>query len=131
VKGLDTSVLVRYLVQDDPDQSPRASDLIETAASDGEKLRIASIVLCETVWVLGSAYDAKKHDLLAVLDKLLATRQFEIEHRHCARAALEDYRSGKADFSDGLIGRINRAAGCESTFSFDQTAAAPETFTLL
>jgi len=131
VKGLDTNVLVRYLVQDDPAQSQRASHLIESAAGEGEQLYIASVIMCELVWVLESSYGVKKAELLAVLDKLLATRQFEIEHRHCARAALEDYRAGQADFSDGLIGRINRAAGCESTFSFDRTAGALETFTLL
>lgn len=130
MKGLDTHVLVRYLVQDEPTQSQRASNLIETAASAGDQLHVASIVLCELVWVLESAYGAKKAELLDVLDKILAIRQFEVEHRQCARAALEDYRTGKADFSDGLIGRINRAAGCESTFSFDRTTGALETFTL-
>lgn len=129
--GLDTNVLVRYLVQDEPTQARRASVFIEGAHAAGEKLHLGSIVLCELVWVLESAYGVKKGDLLAVLDRLLATRQFEIEHRDCARAALDDYRTSKADFCDGLLGRVNRAAGCGTTVSFDRSAGALETFTLL
>ncbi len=50
--GLDTNVLVRYLTQDDPQQSARANNLIETQCTKNEPGWIALIVLCELVWVL-------------------------------------------------------------------------------
>lgn len=129
--GLDTNVLVRYLVQDEPSQARRASDLVESAEDRGDRLHLGAIVLCELVWVLESAYGVKQGDLVAALERILATRSFEIEHRDCARAALEDYRASRADFSDSLLGRLNRAAGCDTTYTFDRTAGTLETFTAL
>ena len=58
--GLDTNVLVRYLTQDDPQQSARANNLIETQCTKNEPGWIALIVLCELVWVLRGAYNYKK-----------------------------------------------------------------------
>ena len=56
MKAVDTNVLVRYLVQDDPRQGKRAADFIEAAGTGGEQILIGNIVLCEMVWVLESAY---------------------------------------------------------------------------
>lgn len=48
--GLDTNVLVRYLAQDDPTQSPRATEIIEQEISKEKPGYISSVVLVETVW---------------------------------------------------------------------------------
>ena len=50
--GLDTNVLVRYLMQDDAAQARLASTVIESAAGRGERLRLTSVTVCELVWVL-------------------------------------------------------------------------------
>lgn len=55
--ALDTNVLVRYLVEDDPKQSAAAARAIERATARGEEIFIGQIVLCELVWVLSHAYD--------------------------------------------------------------------------
>lgn len=128
MNGLDTNVLVRYLVQDDPAQSQRAAKLIEGAAEAGDRLLLSCIVLCELVWVLEDCYDATRKELLEVLERILATTQFEIEHKDCTRAALEDFRAHRADFSDCLVGRVNRALGCQTTFSFDKATRSITTF---
>ena len=131
MNGLDTNVLVRYLVEDDPVQSRRSAELIEEAAAAGDKLFLSCIVLCELVWVLEDCYGAAKTEVLEVLDKILATAQFEVEHKACARSALEDSRAERAGFSDCLVGRVNRALGCQTTFSFDKAAKTLTTFSLL
>ncbi|RMG98478.1 MAG: PIN domain-containing protein [Candidatus Dadabacteria bacterium] len=128
--GLDTNVLVRYLVQDDPDQARDATALIEGAAGRGERLFLCSVVLCEVVWVLEAAYGVPKREIAETLEKILATRQLDVEHHDCARAALADFRAGKADFSDCFIGRIHEARGCERTATFDRAAARLPTFSL-
>ena len=54
--GLDTNVLARYIMQDDPAQSEAASELIESRCSADEPGLVSSVVLCELVWVLGRGY---------------------------------------------------------------------------
>jgi predicted nucleic-acid-binding protein len=129
--GLDTNVLVRYLTQDDPLQSPRANALIEKAAARGESCAVTSVVLCEVVWVLRSAYGYGKREIVPVLEKLLATVQFVIDDKVSAYAAVEDYRAGRGDFADYLIGRQNRRDGCVKTSTFDRTLGDSDLFEVL
>jgi predicted nucleic-acid-binding protein len=117
--GLDTNVLVRYITQDDPQQSPQATQLIETSCTSATPGRVAHIVLCELVWVLRRAYGYTKPQVVEVLDQILVTAELDIENEGLAFQALDAYREGPADFSDYLLVLGNRAAGCETTYSFD------------
>ena len=81
------------------------------------------MVLCELVWVLETAYGYSRDQITEVLDLILHTRQFRIQEREIMRAALNIYRRGTADFADAVIGHGNRAAGCETTYTFDRKAA--------
>jgi predicted nucleic-acid-binding protein len=129
--GLDTNVLVRYLTQDDPPQYAKATAFIEAATGRGEQLVVNTAVLCELEWVLGTAYGYSREEIAAALEQILATAQFEVERLDEARQALGDFRATKADFSDALIGRINRSLGAEHTVTFDRDLKAVETFRLL
>jgi predicted nucleic-acid-binding protein len=129
--GLDTNVLVRYLTSDDPGQFARAAAFIEAAARRGERFVVNSAVLCELVWVLAAAYDYSRQEIADALDRIFATAQFEIERLDEARQALGDFRTTRADFSDALIGRINRALGAEYTATFDRDLKGVETFRVL
>ncbi len=131
MKGLDTNVLVRYLVHDDAEQAARAARYIEHAIATEELLLINVIVLCELTWVLESAYDFKKEIIGGVLEKILMTQQFEVEEKDTAWAALGDYRQTGADFADCLIGRKNRASGCVETATFDKALKRLGSFRLL
>lgn len=129
--GLDTNVLVRYLVRDDPNQFARADAAIGAAAERGEALRVSAIVLCEFVWVLGSAYQYRRAEIAGVLERLLLTEQLEFEAKDDVWRALERYRSGRADFSDYLIGRRNLTDGCSRTITFDRTLDGDAGFEVL
>ena len=129
--GLDTNVLVRYLTHDDPAQYAKAATMIDAATDRGEQLVVNTAVLCELVWVLGTAYSYSREEIARALEQIFATAQFEIERLDEARRALGDFRSTKADFSDALIGRINRSLGAEHTVTFDRDLKAVETFRLL
>lgn len=118
--GLDTNVLVRYLTQDDPDQSPRANRLIEAQCSRHAPGRVALVALCELVWVLRGAYCYDKSLVVAVLEQILATVELEVEQEDLASRALSAYRRGAADFADYVIAYGNDAAGCDVTYSFDR-----------
>ena len=126
--GLDTNVLVRYLVQDDPAQAKKASALIDRAAAQDSPMFINHVVMCELAWVLGGGYAYARADLAELIEKILLGRQFEIEKKDLVWAALTDFKASRADFADCLIGVTNLMAGCESTFTFDRSAASLRAF---
>jgi predicted nucleic-acid-binding protein len=120
VIGLDTNVLVRYLTQDDVAQARKANALMTDLLSKGERCFIGSVVLCEVVWVLRGAYGFDKATIVSVLEKLLATGQFTFQDKDLARRAILDYRTGRGDWADYLIGRQAEDAGCGFTATFDR-----------
>ena len=120
--GLDTNVLVRYLVQDDAVQSPKATACIESFTAD-RRGYISLTALVELIWVLTSLYDMNKEGLLGVLDNLLRARTLAIEQPNTVWRAVNLYRSARADFEDCLILCSCQAAECDETLTFDATAA--------
>ena len=119
--GLDTNVLVRYIMQDDPKQSPKANHLID-ALSAQQPGFIATVSVIELVWVLSSCYGLNRAQLAQALEAMLRARQFVVEQADQVLRALRVFESGKADFADCLIERAAAAAGCVQTVTFDAAA---------
>ncbi|MGA9867900.1 MAG: PIN domain-containing protein [Acetobacteraceae bacterium] len=69
--GLDTNVLVRYLAQDDPVQSPTATALIERRLSDADPGFVSTVTMAETAWVLERAYGLSDHEVAAAIERTL------------------------------------------------------------
>lgn len=128
--GIDTNVLVRYLVQDDEQQASAATRILERI-SDINPAFINNIVMCETVWVLVRAYKYKKSLIAKTLEQILSTSGIEFENAEGARKALRHYTNGKADFSDYLIAEINKENGANTTYTFDKKAACNSLFTIV
>jgi len=131
VIGLDTNVVVRYVVQDDPAQSAAATRLIESACTPDTPGHIGTVVLAELVWVLRGAYHYDRTTVAAVIRRILQSAELNVENPALAWAALRDYEQRQADFADGLIGRGNLARGCAVTYTFDQKAARTSCFELV
>jgi predicted nucleic-acid-binding protein len=121
VLGLDTNVLVRFLVQDDQAQFERAQKLIGRESRTGSVL-ISLLVLLETEWVLRSRYSLAKSEILAAFSGLLASAELRFEDEHPIEEALFAWKDSPADFADCLIGARHRALGCRATASFDAKA---------
>ena len=120
--GLDTNVLVRYLVQDEPAQSARATRLIEHELSDREPGYIGLVVLVETCWVLKRLYAATPAELREIVRDLLDTRQLVVERRAVVAAALARLGDGAGDIADALVVEGTSEAGCARTVTFDKAA---------
>jgi predicted nucleic-acid-binding protein len=120
--GLDTNVLVRYVTQDDPLQSAKASELIESLSTLSPGF-VSLVSVVELVWVLQSCYQSAKSDVVTVLETLLRTRELTIEHAELIWQALRRFSANNVDFADCLIERCGHAAGCEYTATFDLNAA--------
>ena len=121
--ALDTNVLVRYIAQDDTNQSPRATKLIEKECSVARPGFVSLVTLAELVWVSESCYAATKTEIAGLLRRILGTKQLVVQDAQTAWKALRLFEVGKADFADYLVERIASAAGCETTVTFDKTAA--------
>ncbi|NMG22197.1 PIN domain-containing protein [Brasilonema bromeliae] len=131
MNGLDTNVLVRYLVQDDIEQGRLAAEYIKQVKASGQTCFINNIVLCELVWVLKSSYKLGRSEIIDVLEKILRTDVFDFENRETAWLSVQDMKKGKADFSDYLIVKLNKQASCSETATFDTKLQKVEEIRLL
>ena len=128
--GLDTNVLVRYIMQDDPKQSPKAVELIETLNADNPGF-ISLVSIVELYWVLTSSYDLTGQQVKQALEVLLRTKQIIVDRADQVLRALRVFDDGKADFADCLIERSAVSAGCGLTMTFDVSAAKHAGMTLI
>jgi predicted nucleic-acid-binding protein len=128
--GLDTNVLVRYFTQDDDRQAAAAERAIESLTEDDPGY-IPVVVLVELVWVLGRAYRLPNDEVLEVVQGMLGAREFRLQQAEVVARATRASRTQSVDFADALIGGLARAAGCETTLTFDQAASQLDSMTLI
>lgn len=131
MKGLDTNVLVRFLVKDDPEQEAAASAYIGQNCTPNSPCFINRIVICELVWVLDRGYGFSRPEIAEALRKVLAAEEFRIEDQSEVLSALELYSKEGVDFADSLIQSTNLKMSCEETASFDKKAARFGVFNLI
>jgi predicted nucleic-acid-binding protein len=120
--GLDTNVIVRYIMQDDTKQSAQATRLIENLTKESPGF-VSVVTIVEMVWVLESAFLLARTQVVDALTNLMSIDVFTIERVGIVAAALRAFRKGSADFADCLIERSSASVGCEQTVTFDRAAA--------
>jgi predicted nucleic-acid-binding protein len=128
--GLDTNVLVRYIVRDDLAQMERADTLLQEFSPKTPGF-ISLVALAELSWVLRSYYHMPKAVFIVCLERLLNSRNLILESDAAVRQALVKYASAKCDFADCLIERSGFLGGCTRTFTFDTNAAKSTGMVLL
>jgi predicted nucleic-acid-binding protein len=120
--GLDTNVLVRYITQDDPIQSAKATAWIEERLTPEDPGFISVVAIAETVWVLERTYDVADQDIAATIERLLQADVLVVENEQQVFAAVITVRESQGSFADGLIAALGAKAGCSGTLTFDQRA---------
>ena len=124
--GLDTNVLLRWLMHDAPSggDAPHQVDLIETLVVNADEgIFINRIVVGETAWVLRRWVHIATNALVVIAARLLNLANIIFQKRDMLLAALASYDRYPADFSDQSIGTINKHNGCRTTLTFDRAAA--------
>ena len=121
--GLDTNVLVRWLLADDAEQAQRIQEVFRAAASRRAVLFVPSTVMLELEWVLRSRYRFDKASVLQAFNALLETQELEFQAEDALERALHAYRQGAADFADCLHAGLCAAAGRAPMLTFDEKAA--------
>ena len=125
--GLDTNVLIRLFIEDDPAQCDRARRFVGVAAAD-EPCVVNPVVLSEFAWTLARRYKRDRPEVARLIAGVLSMDDLEIPFRRAAEDALLAYRAGKADFPDYLVAEINAEIGCASTATFDGDALDSHVF---
>lgn len=118
--GIDTNVLLRLLLDDDPGQVHRARHAASSAEATGQPLFVNDVVLAETVWTLQSRYDATKTEQIETLRSLLDNARLAFEDRSVLSEAVRGFERSSAGFADCLIVAKNAAAGCVHTATLDR-----------
>ena len=128
--GLDTNIIVRYLTQDDPVQSRKATEIFERRLSEANPGFVSIVAMVETVWVLDRAYGFASDQIIAAVDGMLQSKVLLIENEKEVFAARTAVKDGSGSFSDALIGALGARAGCSRTLTFDHKAARLSDFGL-
>ncbi len=117
--ALDTNVLVRIAVADDPEQTARATALLERARASGERFFVPDIVLCELAWVLRASYGFDRAGIGATIAALTKANELVYRDPDAIGDAIAAQARGDGGFADHLIAAGARAAGCEAVATFD------------
>src|SRR5262249_11102292 len=126
--GLDINIIVRYLTQDDPVQSPKATELIERRLRADNPGLVSIVAMAQIGWVLAPIYRVRAEELAAVIERMLQVDVLVIESEQEVFAAMTALQQGLGSFADALIGALGARAGCSHTMTFDQQALQIPTF---
>jgi predicted nucleic-acid-binding protein len=129
--GLDTNVIVRYLTQDDPLQSPLARQFIEDWLTEEDPGFISLVATVETVWVLQRSHGFGDEEIAAAIERLLQADVLVVENEQEVFIAMIALKEGYGSFADALIGALGAKAGCSRTLTFDRKALRLPGFELL
>ena len=121
--GLDTNILVRYLAQDDPIQSAKATEIIERRLTEENPGFVSAVAMVETVWVLDRAYGLGSDEIAAAIERMLQIDVLVVQNEQEVFTAMVSLKNGKGSFADALIGALGARSGCARTLTFDHKAA--------
>lgn len=119
--GLDTNILLRLVLQDNPDEGLKARRLVESLDADNPGF-INTLVLAEFVWTLQGRIGLSREQTAATISGLLNSADIIFEQEELVEHVLDVATTSKADFADLMIAVKNEAAGCAKTMSFDKPA---------
>jgi predicted nucleic-acid-binding protein len=126
--GLDTNVVVRYLAQDDPVQSPKATQIFERRLTEQKPGFISLVTMVETVWVLDTVYGLPAREIARAVERMLQADTLVVQNEQEVFTAMVALKSGRGSFADALVGALGPWAGCGSTLTFDRKAARLDGF---
>lgn len=129
--GLDTNVLIRYLTQDDPVQSAKATDIFERRLTLKSPGFVSIVAMVETVWVLDRAYGLTTQEIATAVERLLQIEVLTIEDEQEVFTAMVALKQGRGSFADALVAELGARAGCTRTLTFDHKALRLSGFELV
>jgi predicted nucleic-acid-binding protein len=119
VIGIDTNILLRLWLDDEPAQNKRIDALLAEHGCTPGSLLVTDVVLAEAVWTLRSAFDQDEAAQLTAVRSLLEETAFAFEDREAVTRAVAQFEAGSCGFSDCLVVAKHAQQGCDFTATFD------------
>ena len=120
--GLDTNIMVRYLTQDDPVQSGKATEILERRLTEDNPGFVSIVAMVETVWVLERAYGFSGAEIVAAVERMLQADALVVENEFEVFTAMIAVKEGRGAFADAVIAALGAKAKCSGTLTFDEKA---------
>jgi len=131
MKGIDTNILVRFLVGDDENQAKKVYKIFKKAEAEKKELFVSVLVVLELIWVLESAYGISRSEILDSIGSLLLMPIFKFENIKTLQNFILSASENKLDLSDLLIAHSANAHNCETVLTFDKKASKFKLFELV
>ena len=131
MKAVDTNVLVRFLVGDDERQAKVVYAIFKEAERAREQFFVPMTVVLELLWVLESAYEVSRRDILEAITELMLMPILKFESQNAIRKFVRSARESRIDLSDLLIAHAAEISGCERILTFDKKASRFKLFELI
>ncbi len=123
MKGIDTNILVRFLVGDDVHQAELVYNIFKRAELNKKELFVPTLVVLELIWVLESVYEIERMEILDSINDLLLMPIFKFEHQTAIHQLTLKARNNRFDLSDLLIAHSAASQGCEKVITLDKKAS--------
>lgn len=120
--SLDTNILVRLLVQDDPRQTAAVQRLLAQSIQNAETLFVPVTVSLELEWVLRARYGFAKAAIVHALSTLLRAVELSFESEPALEMALLYYEQSSSDYADCLHVALAELAQAQPLWTFDKAA---------
>lgn len=123
MKGIDTNILIRFLIGDEELQAKKVYKIFKKAESEKNELFVPLLVMLELIWVLESVYEISRTDILESISELILMPILKFEHQSALQQFTHAAQGNKYDLSDLLISHSAKAQGCETVITFDKKAS--------
>ena len=117
---IDTSAILRFLIQDDQLKAKAVENLIKTAASKGISLYVMPVTILEIVWVLEKVYKLPRKELRELAQAIINTPQLKVEDSEVFLNALKYYEEKNVKFADAVMSFQALNLGVDTVFTYDE-----------
>ena len=130
MKGVDTNILIRFLIGDDEQQAKKVYKIFKKVESEKKELFVPLLVVLELIWVLESAYDISRGEILDSIGDLLLMPILKFENQSALQQFILSAQGSRYDLPDLLIAHSAKINGCETVLTFDEKASKFNLFEL-
>jgi predicted nucleic-acid-binding protein len=128
MRGIETNILVRFLVGDDEVQASKVYKLFKRTEAEKQVLFVPLLVILELIWMLESVYQISREDILDSIGDLMLMPILKFDHQSTLQQFIQKAQGSRYDLSDLLIAHSAKEQGCEVVITFDKKAAKYELF---
>lgn len=130
MKGIDTNILVRFLIGDDEQQAKKVYNIFKKAESEKDELFVPLLVVLELIWVLESVYEISRADILDSIREFLLLPILRFEHKSVLQQFTLSAQANRYDLADLLIAHSAKMQGCETVLTFNKKVSKFKLFEL-